>query len=150
MPVPSGPARPPDAILGGEPEGSSPQSGLAVSTAGIRAGPAGLPGSPGDETSGQAVVWLEVTVVPWFGWVGFLAGVVVLLAVDLLWFHRRAHEVQTREAVVWSAFYVSVGLGFSAVVALTLGGRAATEYLAGYVIEWSLSVDNIFVFVVLL
>jgi tellurite resistance protein TerC len=88
--------------------------------------------------------------VPWFGWVGFLAGFVVLLAIDLLWFHRRAHEVHAREAVAWSAFYVSIGLGFAAVVALILGGRAATEYLAGYVIEWSLSVDNIFVFVVLL
>jgi tellurite resistance protein TerC len=88
--------------------------------------------------------------VPWFGWIGFLGGVAVLLTVDLLWFHRRAHQVHAREALVWSACYVAIGLGFAAVVAATLGGRAATEYLAGYVIEWSLSVDNIFVFVVIL
>ncbi len=88
--------------------------------------------------------------VPWFGWVGFLAGIALLLAIDLLWFHRRAHEVHTREAIAWSACYVGMGLGFAAVVALTLGGRAATEYLAAYVIEWSLSVDNIFVFVIIL
>jgi tellurite resistance protein TerC len=88
--------------------------------------------------------------VPWYGWAGFLAGIVVLLAIDQLWFHRRPHEVKTREAVLWSAFYVSIGLGFAIVIWLTLGGRSATEYLAGYVIEWSLSVDNIFVFVVIL
>jgi tellurite resistance protein TerC len=89
-------------------------------------------------------------VVPWFGWVGFLAGVVALLAVDLLWFHRRAHEVHTREAATWSAVYVGIGLAFAVVIGLVLGGRSATEYLAGYVIEWSLSVDNIFVFVIVL
>jgi tellurite resistance protein TerC len=88
--------------------------------------------------------------VPWIGWAGFLAGIVALLAIDLLWFHRRAHEVRTREALVWSAFYVGVGLAFAAVVGGTLGGGRAAEYLAAYVVEWSLSVDNIFVFVVLL
>lgn len=88
--------------------------------------------------------------VPWYGWVGFLAGIAFLLAIDQLWFHRRAHEVHTREAVVWSAFYVAVGLAFAGVIWLTLGSQSATEYLAGYVIEWSLSVDNIFVFVILL
>jgi tellurite resistance protein TerC len=88
--------------------------------------------------------------VPWFGWVGFLAGIALLLVIDLLWFHRRAHQVHTGEALVWSACYVVLGLGFAAVVGLTLGGRAATEYLAAYVIEWSLSVDNIFVFVIIL
>ena len=88
--------------------------------------------------------------VPWYGWAGFLAGIVALIAVDQLWFHRRAHEVHTREAVVWSAFYVAVGLSFAVVIGLTLGGQSATEYLAGYIIEWSLSVDNIFVFVIIL
>ena len=88
--------------------------------------------------------------VPWYGWVGFLAGIVILLVVDQLWFHRRPHEVHTREALAWSAFYVAIGLGFAGVIWLTLGGKSATEYLAGYVIEWSLSVDNIFVFVVIL
>jgi len=88
--------------------------------------------------------------VPWYGWAGFLAGIVLLIAVDQLWFHRRAHEVHTREALAWSAFYVAVGLAFAVVIGLTLGGQSATEYLAGYVIEWSLSVDNIFVFVIIL
>jgi tellurite resistance protein TerC len=89
-------------------------------------------------------------VVPWFGWVGFLAFVAGLITLDLLLFHRRPHEVHTREALVWSGFYVAIGLSFAGLVALTLGGKLATEYLAGYVIEWSLSVDNIFVFVLVI
>ncbi|MCC7107015.1 MAG: TerC family protein [Chloroflexi bacterium] len=84
--------------------------------------------------------------IDWTVWVGFVALIVVLLAIDLFVFHRSAHEVSVREAALWSAVWVGLGLGFGAFVWAWLGGTAAAEYLAGYLIEKSLSVDNIFVF----
>ncbi len=85
----------------------------------------------------------------WIGWVSFLAAIVALLLVDLLIFHRRPHEVETKEAAVWSAFWIGLGLLFSLVVWTTLGADAAQSYLAGYLIEKSLSVDNLFIFVLI-
>jgi len=85
--------------------------------------------------------------VEWYGWVGFVATVGALFAFDLGFFHRRAREVRYSEALLWSALWVSLGLAFAVVLWVWLGSQAAGEYLAGYVIEWSLSVDNIFVFV---
>jgi tellurite resistance protein TerC len=84
--------------------------------------------------------------IDWTVWVGFVTLIVVLLALDLFVFHRSAHEVSVREAGLWSAVWVGLGLGFGAFVWAWLGGTAAAEYLAGYLIEKSLSVDNIFVF----
>jgi tellurite resistance protein TerC len=71
-----------------------------------------------------------------------------MLAIDLV-LHKDAHEISTREAAVWSAIWIAMGLLFGGVVWLWLGPQAAGEYLAGYLIEKSLSVDNIFVFAVL-
>ena len=85
--------------------------------------------------------------VEWYGWAGFLGGIAALLAFDLGFFHRRPHVVRFPEALLWSGLWVALGLGFALVLWAWLGGQLATEYLAGYVIEWSLSVDNIFVFV---
>ena len=85
--------------------------------------------------------------VEWYGWVGFLGAIGALFALDLGLFHRRPHEVRFSEALLWSGLWVAVGLGFALVLWAWRGGQMATEYLAGYVIEWSLSVDNIFVFV---
>jgi TerC family integral membrane protein len=84
--------------------------------------------------------------VPVWAWVAFLAFVVAMLAVDLLVLHRRAHEVSLREAGAWSAVWISVGLGFGGVLWAWAGLGAAQAYLAGYLIEQSLSVDNVFVF----
>jgi tellurite resistance protein TerC len=87
--------------------------------------------------------------VEWWAWaavVGFILGV---LAFDLLVFHRDPHEVTTREAAMWSAVWIGLGLAFAGVVWLTLGRTAAGEYLGGYLIEKSLSVDNLFVFALL-
>ncbi len=84
----------------------------------------------------------------WF-WVLFGCVIVGLLALDLLVFHRRAHVVTVREAAVWTAVWVSVGLGFGALVFAWRGVTAGTEYLAGYLIEYSLSMDNVFVFAML-
>jgi tellurite resistance protein TerC len=90
-----------------------------------------------------------VTVHLWI-WGAFLAFILAMLAVDLLVFHRRPHEVSTREALAWSAVWVTLGIAFAGVVWAWQGGEAAGQYLAGYLIEKSLSVDNVFVFALLL
>ena len=82
-------------------------------------------------------------------WVSFVAGILCLLAIDLLAARRRPHDLSFREAVAWSVGWVSLGMVFAAVLWRWLGAHASLEYLAGYVIELSLSVDNLFVFAVL-
>lgn len=84
----------------------------------------------------------------WF-WIVFNVGVLALLAVDLGVFHRRAHEVGIREAVGWSAVWVALSLMFAAGIYYYEGARPATEFITGYLIEKSLSVDNIFVMVMI-
>lgn len=81
-------------------------------------------------------------------WIGFNLLIIALLLLDLLVFHKEAHEVTMREAALFSAFWVAVGLAFAGVLFFWQGGPAAVTYLTGYVIEKSLSVDNLFVFVV--
>src|SRR4051794_32980253 len=73
-----------------------------------------------------------------------------MLLLDLLVFHRHAHEVTTREAAISSAVWVSIGLSFGVLVWVVWGATAGGEYFAGYLIEKSLSIDNIFVFALLL
>ncbi len=82
-------------------------------------------------------------------WLVFAVVVVVLLALDLLVFHRHARRESFRAAVLWSVFWVGLGLGFAAFVGLTKGHEAAWAYLTGFLIEKSLSVDNLFVFLAL-
>jgi len=72
-----------------------------------------------------------------------------MLALDLLVLHRKAHAVSLREALTWSCVWVSLALLFSLGVYFVRGGEKALEFLTGYVIEWSLSVDNLFVFLVI-
>ena len=84
--------------------------------------------------------------VPLWVWAVFLAFVVAMLALDLFVLHRRAHEVSLREAAVWSAVWIIVGLGFSGLVWAWAGSGGAQAYLAGYLIEKSLSIDNVVVF----
>ena len=75
-------------------------------------------------------------------------GVLILgmLALDLFVFHRHAHEVSLREAAVFSAVWIALGLAFGGFVFALRGAQAGGEYLAGYLIEKSLSMDNVFVF----
>lgn len=80
-------------------------------------------------------------------WVGFNAFILAMLAIDLGLLHRKAHEVSVREASTWSAICVALALVFAGIVYGWQGRQPALEFLTGYVIEWSLSVDNIFVFV---
>lgn len=80
----------------------------------------------------------------WF-WVGFNAFVLLMLALDLGVFHRKAHEVRLREAAMWSAVWVTVALLFNGVIWMFAGRQPALEFLTGYLVEKSLAVDNIFV-----
>jgi tellurite resistance protein TerC len=82
-------------------------------------------------------------------WVGFNAFVLAMLAVDLLVFHKEAHEVRVREAATWSLIWIALALLFGVGVYQLMGREAALEYLTGYLIEKALSVDNIFVFVLI-
>ena len=107
----------------------------------------------------------------WWFYAAFLALVLVLLSLDLGVFHRRAHTVSFKEAAMWSVVWIGLALAFLGGFYLFMLGRlphdprltalagfdpraaahrAALEFLAGYVVEYSLSVDNIFVFVVVL
>src|SRR3712207_1926396 len=87
--------------------------------------------------------------IPLWAWGALIAGIAVLLVADLLIVHRRPHAVSFREAAIESAVWISLGLAFALVVGLWHGGGAAGEYLAGYLIEKSLSVDNVFVWAVI-
>ena len=82
-------------------------------------------------------------------WVGFTLFILLMLALDLGVFHRRAHVVGLREAAVWSAVWITMALLFNAGVYLWIGSEEGLAFLTGYVIEKSLSVDNVFVWLVI-
>jgi tellurite resistance protein TerC len=82
-------------------------------------------------------------------WAGFTLFVAALLALDLGVFHRRAHEVRYREALAWSGVWVGLALTFNLLVYHWFGSERALEFLTGYLIEKALSVDNIFVFLMI-
>jgi tellurite resistance protein TerC len=82
-------------------------------------------------------------------WLGFVAFVLVMLALDLGVFHRKAHVVGFREALAWSGLWASLALAFGAGVWWSFGAERGVEFLTGWLIEKSLSVDNIFVFVII-
>ncbi|HCY43494.1 MAG TPA: hypothetical protein DHV48_19525 [Prolixibacteraceae bacterium] len=82
-------------------------------------------------------------------WAGFIAFVVLLLAIDLGVFHRKSHEVKIKEALIWSAVWISLAFIFNYGVYIFMGKEKALEFLTGYLIEKSLSVDNLFVFIML-
>ncbi|MBW3603878.1 MAG: TerC family protein [Actinobacteria bacterium] len=82
-------------------------------------------------------------------WAAFFALIAVLLLIDLKVVMREAHEVSTREAAIYSAVWIALGVAFTGVVWFWMGGSAAQEYITGYLIEKSLSVDNVFVWSVL-
>ena len=82
-------------------------------------------------------------------WVSFLIGVVIMLALDLGVFHRKATSVSTKEALTWSVVWVVLSLCFNGLVWHWFGSERALEFLSAYLIEKSLSVDNLFVFIVI-
>ena len=82
-------------------------------------------------------------------WGGFLLFVAAMLALDLGVFHRKAHVVHMREAVAWTAAWITLALLFNAGIAYFWGRQAGVEFLTGYLVEKSLSMDNVFVYLLI-
>lgn len=82
---------------------------------------------------------------PLWMWAIFMTIVVILLALDLGLFHRKAREIGVRESLLLSAFYITIGLAFGAWVWVNVGPTSGKEYLTGFLVEKTLSMDNIFV-----
>ncbi|MEA2828436.1 MAG: tellurite resistance protein TerC [Actinomycetota bacterium] len=87
--------------------------------------------------------------VPLWLWFSLVGAIVVMLVVDLLLVHRTAHVITIKEAAIESAVWISIGLAFGVVLLLWQGGQAGGEYYAGFLIEKSLSIDNVFVWAVI-
>jgi tellurite resistance protein TerC len=87
--------------------------------------------------------------VPGWVWVALLAAITTMLLVDLLIVHRKPHVISFKEAAIESAVWVALGLSFVIVMIVWQGRQAGLEYLSGYLIEKSLSVDNVFVWAVI-
>ncbi len=98
------------------------------------------------EGSGKFV---DITVHDW-QWIALLALIFTLLLVDLLVVHREAHEVHTKEAAIESAVWISIGVAFTGVIIWWFGAAAGGEYISGYLIEKSLSIDNVFVWALIM
>ena len=103
--------------------------------------------APFSTRSGSRDQFVDLDVPAW-AWLALAATIAVMLGIDL-YRHRDDHEPSQKEALIESAIWVSFGLAFGGVIALAFGGQATTEYLSGYVIEKSLSVDNVFVWAML-
>jgi tellurite resistance protein TerC len=88
--------------------------------------------------------------VHWWHWVVLLGIIVSLLLVDLLVVHREAHEIDTKQAAMESAVWISFGVAFTGAIALWFGAQASGEYISGYLIEKSLSIDNVFVWALIM
>jgi len=86
---------------------------------------------------------------PGWAWLGFHLLVFIMLALDLGVFNRKAHAPSFKEAGIWSAVWISLALVFNGVVFWAMGSQKGTEWFTGYLLEKSLSVDNLFVFVLL-
>jgi tellurite resistance protein TerC len=82
-------------------------------------------------------------------WVGFHLLVFIMLALDLGVFHKKTHEVPVKEAIIWSSVWILLALLFDVFVFFEFGRTRALEFITGYVIEYSLSVDNIFIFILI-
>ncbi|MCZ8013009.1 MAG: TerC family protein [Gemmatimonas sp.] len=82
-------------------------------------------------------------------WIGFNVMVLFLLALDLGVFNRKAHAVSVKEALGWSALWVSLAVGFGLWIGQAMGRQAMLEFYAGYLVEQALSVDNLFVFILI-
>lgn len=82
-------------------------------------------------------------------WIGFNVFVLAMLALDLGVFHRKAHEVKVKEALIWSGVWIFLALAFNVGIYFWRGSETALQFFTGYLIEKSLSVDNIFVFILI-
>ena len=82
-------------------------------------------------------------------WIGFHVLIFSVLALDLGLLNRKTHKIAVKEAIIWSASWITLALLFNLFVLFEFGKTKALEFLTGYVIEYSLSVDNIFVFILI-
>src|SRR4030043_589654 len=82
-------------------------------------------------------------------WIVFNVIILTMLVLDLGVFNKRAHKIAVKEALIWSAVWITLALAFNVFVLIQFGKIKALEFLTGYVIEYSLSVDNIFVFILI-
>ena len=89
------------------------------------------------------------TVASWWMWLAFAGVVLVMMALDLGVFHRKAHAIGVKEATVWTLVWIAVALLFNVGIYALAGKERGLEFLTGYIIEEALSVDNLFVFFVL-
>lgn len=85
---------------------------------------------------------------PLWLWLAVIGGILVMLAIDLV-AHRKAHVISVKEAAAWSAVWVALGVGFGAWLWATYGAEIGQQYYAGYLIEKSLAVDNVFVWAII-
>jgi len=82
-------------------------------------------------------------------WIGFFVFVLIMLALDLFVFHKENEVIKVKSALLWSMFWIGLALAFNIVVYMTLGQTKAIEFFTGYLIEESLSIDNLFVFIMI-
>ena len=88
--------------------------------------------------------------VPTWVWLATVAGLLGIVVLDLVVIARRRRAVTMRDATLWVLLYIGLALAFAGGLALTAGARPAGEFVAGYVTEYSLSVDNLFVFMIIM
>lgn len=81
--------------------------------------------------------------------IAFNVGVLAVVAVDLGVFNKKAHRISAKEAAIWSSVWIALSLGFAGVIYRMSGPQAALEFVTGYLIEYSLSIDNVFVIVLI-
>jgi tellurite resistance protein TerC len=90
-----------------------------------------------------------ISAMPWWAWAGFFAFIAAMLAIDLGVFQRKAHAVTMREAIAWCAVWAALAVAFGGLVWWWRGGETGEQFLAAYLVELCLSVDNVFVFILI-
>ncbi len=90
-----------------------------------------------------------IDTLPIWVWAAFMLFIVAMLALDLGVFHKDSHEIKTKEALVWCAVWFSLAMAFNAIIYFWQGKQPAMEFFTGYLIEICLSVDNVFVFILI-
>jgi tellurite resistance protein TerC len=108
-----------------------------------------LPGSCCFGLLAQANVPAAAEIVGVWHWLAFGAFVIVLLVLDLVVFHRDSREPTLRESAIWTVVWCLIALGFNGLIWHWRGSEAAVQFLTGYLVEWTLSMDNVFVFAVI-
>jgi tellurite resistance protein TerC len=87
--------------------------------------------------------------IPGWAWLGFFVFIAAMLAIDLGIFQRNSHEVKMKEALIWCAVWFGLAMSFNAAIAWWRGAELGQQFLAAYLIELCLSVDNVFVFILI-